>query len=140
MSEHGKVHCRYRFDVANRAQKVSNEETKSFRVRVLIDPRDDRLRPDMSANVDIETRVSPDDALRAPSQAVVQRPRKDVPEAALARATWLAEKAKADPGSSPRSEDSVDCVFVASCRIVTAPRRPASSTAATAIEGFPAGK
>jgi HlyD family secretion protein len=101
-------------EVANRAQKLTNEETKSFRVRILISPRDDRLRPDMSANVDIETQNSPEDALRLASQAVVQKPRKEVPDAALAKATWLAAGAPKTGQASLtlRAEDTVDCVFV----------------------------
>ncbi|MEZ0229996.1 MAG: efflux RND transporter periplasmic adaptor subunit [Planctomycetota bacterium] len=65
-------------DVANRAYQKPNEDTKSFRVRVLLTPKDDRLRPDMSANVEIETRVTAEDALRLPMQAVVHKSKKDV--------------------------------------------------------------
>ncbi|MBI3725427.1 efflux RND transporter periplasmic adaptor subunit [bacterium] len=104
-------------DVANRAQKVSNEETKSFRVRILISPKDERLRPDMSSNVDIETRTSADDAIRLPSQATVQRAKKDLPEGVLAKATWLSANGSAGANAngaagSQRSDDKVDCIFV----------------------------
>jgi HlyD family secretion protein len=65
-------------DVANRAFQKANEDTKSFRVRILLSPKDDRLRPDMSANVEIETRSSAPDALRVPMQAVLHKAKKDI--------------------------------------------------------------
>lgn len=86
-------------DVANRAFQKANEDTKSFRVRVLISPRDDRLRPDMSANVEIETRVSKDDALKLPMQAVLHKARKDIygeTTEPLAGPAADAKKARAD--------------------------------------------
>lgn len=76
----------------------------------------------MSANVDVETRVTGEDALRVPLQAVLQRVKKDVPEAALVRAGKSVGPAPApsakpvDSGASgsgrERSEDRLDLVFV----------------------------
>jgi HlyD family secretion protein len=68
-------------DVANRAYQKANEDTKSFRVRILLSSADEnvkKLRPDMSANADIETRTSKDDALRVPLQAVLHKTEKDI--------------------------------------------------------------
>ena len=64
------------YDIANRAQQKANEDTKSFRVRIH-DPRTrtTRLRPDMSANVDVETRVT--DGRRAPRPAPVGPPARE---------------------------------------------------------------
>jgi HlyD family secretion protein len=105
-------------DVANRAQVKTNDETKSFRVRVLISPADDRLRPDMSANVDVETKTTADDALRLPLQAVMHKPKKDLPPEAIAAGErekakqTAAAKTDGAPTKAERSDDNVDCVFV----------------------------
>jgi HlyD family secretion protein len=94
------------YDVANRAFQKANEDTKSFRVRVLLTPKDDRLRPDMSANVEIETRSTSTDTLRVPTTAVLHKSKKDVsgePSEPTA--------ATNDPGKKPRA-DLADWVFV----------------------------
>lgn len=82
-------------DVANRAYQKPNEDTKSFRVRILLTPKDDRLRPDMSANVEIETRASSPDTLRLPLQAIVHK----------ARSAVFGE-ASSEPVASDRSDPS----------------------------------
>lgn len=65
-------------DVANRAFQKTGDETKSFRARILLSPKDDRLRPDMTASAEIETRISREDALRLPMQAVLHKSKKDI--------------------------------------------------------------
>jgi multidrug efflux pump subunit AcrA (membrane-fusion protein) len=65
-------------DVANRAFQKTGDDTKSFRARILLSPKDDRLRPDMTASAEIETRVTKDDALRVPMQAVLHKSKKDI--------------------------------------------------------------
>lgn len=114
------------YDIANRAQQKANEETKSFRVRIQIVKKDERLRPDMSANVDVETRVTGEDALRVPLQAVLQRAKKDVGEggapgeAAPAQGPGKKKERAAVAGAgggasgsgAGRNEDRVDLVFV----------------------------
>jgi HlyD family secretion protein len=117
-------------DVANRAQQKQNEDTKSFRVRILITQKDDRLRPDMSANVDVETRVTGEDALSIPLQAVLQRTRKDLPPGLVAGistgsppSTTPAPAASATPRElGARNEDRIDIVFAVVADGTVSPR------------------
>ena len=93
------------YDVGYRGEKKSGQEVTTFLVRVLIDrpqPGVDRLRPGMTATVEIET-ARAEDALLLPLQAVVQREVKELPEPLRA----------APPLQGKRPEDLVDVVYVA---------------------------
>lgn len=92
------------YDVGWRGQKGSGQEVTSFLVRVLLDrpqPGLERLRPGMTASVEIETKRA-EGALVLPLQAVVQRELKELPEA-------LRQSLQAQ---GKRPEDVVDVVFV----------------------------
>ncbi len=99
----------YVYDIANRAFQKANEDTKSFRVRILIDPVDPRLRPDMSSNVEIETRVTGADALRLPMQAVVHKSRRDVMKGGTDEPAAAAAN---EAGQKKARADLADWVFV----------------------------
>ncbi len=101
-------------DVANRAQQLQGQETKSFRVRILLTPKDDRLRPGMSANADIETRATEERSLRVPLQAILHKPRKDVlGEGGPDRSSAQPANANANGRATPRpAQDEVDVAWV----------------------------
>jgi HlyD family secretion protein len=96
-------------DVGNRAQQLAGQETKSFRVRILLTPKDERLRPGMSASVDIETRSTEATAVRVPLMAILHKPRKDV----FGDGPAVDHSAPASSTKSPaRSLDEVDFAWV----------------------------
>jgi HlyD family secretion protein len=95
------------YDVGLRAEKRPGAEVPSVRVRILIDktePLIARLRPGMTASVEVET-ARRADALKVPLQAIVQREVRILPEAVRA-ATNPALLAGKQP------HDVVDVVFV----------------------------
>lgn len=69
--------------VGAKGTKPAGRDVVTFETLVLVESGDDhRVRPGMSANVEIEVARS-DDALVIPVQAVVHRKRRDLPEAIL---------------------------------------------------------
>ncbi len=75
----------------------STEQATNFLVKVLLNEPDPRLRPGMSASVDITTAVE-ESCLAVPLQAVVARKPEEEKR--------LYERAKEGPGKSGRKEDS----------------------------------
>lgn len=93
------------YDVGYRGEKKAGQEVTTFLVRVLIDrPQEgiERLRPGMTASVEIET-ARAEDALLVPLQAVVQRELRELPEALRGHPSLQGK----------RPEDLADVVFVA---------------------------
>ena len=92
------------YDVGYRGTKNAGQEVTTFLVRVLLDGAQaaaERLRPGMTASVEIETERA-EGALLVPLQAVVQRELKELPEALRASA----------PLQGKQESDLVDVVFV----------------------------
>lgn len=95
------------YDVGMRATTKQGQDASIFRVRVLLDAGQAaaaRLRPGMSATVEVET-ARADAALKVPLQAIVQRELQALPEAVRAAAPKAATEGK-------RPSDLVDVVFV----------------------------
>jgi HlyD family secretion protein len=99
--------------------KAKKDEVVSFETLVRIDspviasrePEAPRLRPGMSATVEVEVRRS-EDALSVPAQAVVHRRRKDLPDSPAVR-EW-AERNARSPGEKSREAELryIKLVFV----------------------------
>ncbi|MCP4591999.1 MAG: efflux RND transporter periplasmic adaptor subunit [bacterium] len=65
--------------VATSGSKAAGRDVVTFETLVLIETDDPRVKPGMTANVEIEV-ARKDDVLTVPVQAVVHRKRKDLPE------------------------------------------------------------
>ncbi len=65
--------------VATKGTKPVGRDVVTFETLVIVDAEDSRVKPGMSANVDIEVRRS-DGALTIPVEAVVNRKRRDLPD------------------------------------------------------------
>ena len=65
--------------VATKGTKATGRDVVTFETLVLVDSLDGRIKPGMTANVEIEVARS-DEALTVPVEAVVYRKRKDLPE------------------------------------------------------------
>ncbi len=65
--------------VATKGTKRQGRDVVTFETLILVDSDDDRVRPGMTANVEIEVARS-DDAVTVPVEAVVHRKRRDLPE------------------------------------------------------------
>lgn len=95
------------YDVAHRGATKAGAETTTFRVRVLLNadqPAGARLRPGMTATVEVETASAPD-ALKVPLQAIVRRELQSLPAAVRDAAPPATLQGK-------RPSDLVDVVFV----------------------------
>ncbi|QEH37221.1 Macrolide export protein MacA [Aquisphaera giovannonii] len=99
--------------------KASKDDVVNFETLIAIDApaqtstsgEDHRLRPGMTATVEVEVRRS-DDAISVPAQAVVHRRRKDLPDTPAVR-SW-AERNARSPGEKARDAELryVKLVFV----------------------------
>lgn len=102
------------YSVGYRAQRAQGEEVSTFLVRVLLKPKQKdlaRLRPGMSANVEIEV-GNQADALKVPIQAVQQLERRELPKD-YAEKLPAAFKAKLKKKALEGEEDDLlDVVYV----------------------------
>lgn len=96
------------FRVATKGTKVTGRDVVTFETLVLVESKDPRVKPGMTANVDIEVARS-DEAITIPVEAVVNRRRKDLPEDLVAA---YDAKALEAPGSHrPRTAEYLNVVF-----------------------------
>ena len=70
--------------VGTKGTKPTGRDVVTFETLVLVDSRDGRIKPGMTANVEIEVARS-DEALTVPVEAVVYRKRKDLPDELVQR-------------------------------------------------------
>lgn len=81
--------------MATKGTKPTGRDVVTFETLVLVDGDDPRVRPGMTASVEIEVARS-EKALTVPVQAVVHRKRRDLPEALVADFEKLQELKSAD--------------------------------------------
>jgi HlyD family secretion protein len=77
----GEVTC-----IATKGVKPTGRDVVNFETLILITEQDDRVKPGMTANVEIEV-ARKDDALTVPVESVVYRKRRDLPEDLIAALT-----------------------------------------------------
>lgn len=94
--------------VATKGSKPTGRDVVTFETLVLVDSADPRVKPGMSANVEIEVARS-DNALTIPVEAVLHRKRGDLPKDLLARHDE-AEAKRAD-GRPRKTAGYVQVVF-----------------------------
>lgn len=94
--------------VAIKGSKPVGRDVVTFETLALVDSHDPRVKPGMSANVEIEVARS-DNALTIPVEAVVHRKRSDLPKDLLARLDEV-ETMRAD-GQPRRKAEYVQVVF-----------------------------
>ena len=94
--------------VATKGTKPIGRDVVTFETLVLIDSNDPRVKPGMTASVEIEVKRS-DNALTIPVEAVVNRKRRDLP-ADLLKAYDEAQSTLSD-GEQPRKAEYLKTVF-----------------------------
>ena len=94
--------------VGTKGTKPLGRDVVTFETLVLIEGDDPRVKPGMSANVEIEV-ARKDDALTIPVQAVVYRKQRDLPEALLKQ--YEARQAEQDADEDQRLAEYVRLVF-----------------------------
>ena len=92
--------------VATKGTKQLGRDVVSFETLVLVTGDDDRVRPGMSANVEIEV-ARREDALTVPVQAVVYRKQRDLPEELIAEL-----ETRRAPGDQRRHAEYVKLLFI----------------------------
>lgn len=96
--------------VGTKGTKPLGRDVVTFETLVLIDGEDPRVRPGMSANVDVEV-ARKDDALTVPVQAVVYRKGRDLPEALLEQ--YQKSREELGPAAATNLAEYVRLIFVA---------------------------
>ncbi|RJP34099.1 MAG: efflux RND transporter periplasmic adaptor subunit [Phycisphaerales bacterium] len=94
--------------VATKGTKPVGRDVVTFETLVIVDASDPRVKPGMSANVDIEVRRS-DGALTVPVEAVVNRKRRDLPEDLISE--YEARTAATSEGVELRKAEYLKTVF-----------------------------
>lgn len=94
--------------VATKGTKAFGRDVVTFETLVVVDCDDPRVKPGMTASVDIEVKRS-DDALAIPVEAVVNRKRRDLPDD-LVKAYDEAQSKETD-GTRPRKAEYLKTVF-----------------------------
>lgn len=94
--------------VATKGSKPTGRDVVTFETLVLVDSPDPRVKPGMSANVEIEVARS-DKALTIPVEAVVHRKRGDLPKGLLAKLDEI--ETKRTDGQPRRTAGYVQVVF-----------------------------
>ncbi len=94
--------------VATKGTKPQGRDVVTFETLVLVDSDDVRVKPGMTANVEIEVARS-DEALTVPVQAVVHRKRRDLPEELVAR--YDEAKAERAVANVPRVAEYLKVVY-----------------------------
>ena len=88
--------------VATKGTKPPGRDVVTFETLVLVDGSDGRVKPGMTASVEIEV-AAREDALTIPVQAIVHRKRKDLPEELLKQA-GVDEAESASPNAQRAAE------------------------------------
>ena len=96
--------------VATKGTKVSGRDVVTFETLVLITGDDPRVKPGMTANVEIET-ASRDGALTVPVEAVVYRRNKDVPDDLFDEEALEAVRSADDGARKGAANDYLKLVF-----------------------------
>lgn len=97
--------------VGTKGTKPLGRDVVTFETLVLVDSDDERVKPGMTASVDIEVRRSTN-ALTVPVEAVVNRKRKDLPED-LVKA-FEETRTSGDHAAPLRTAEYLKCIF---CRV-----------------------
>jgi HlyD family secretion protein len=94
--------------VATKGTKPAGRDVVTFETLILITGEDPRVKPGMTANVEIEVDRRPD-ALTVPIEAVVYRKRRDLPESLVAEQDQIA--AEEDPTARQHMAEYLKIVF-----------------------------
>jgi HlyD family secretion protein len=94
--------------VGTKGTKPTGRDVVTFETLVLITGEDDRVKPGMTANVEVEV-ARKDNALTIPVQAVVYRKRRDLPEALLRQ--YDERQQQLDPAARPNLAAYIKLVF-----------------------------
>ncbi len=103
------------YRVASKGTRATGRDVVTFETLILVETPEDRIKPGMNANVEIEVQRR-DDALTIPVQAVVQRKRKDLPAKILEE--FDAESAKnAEVTTSSEKRRQAEYMKVVFCNV-----------------------
>ena len=94
--------------VGTKGTKPLGRDVVTFETLVLIDSEDSRVRPGMTANVEVEV-TRKENALTVPVQAVVYRKGRDLPEALLDQ--YQKSRAEQDPAAAQQLAEYVRLIF-----------------------------
>ncbi len=96
------------FRVATKGSKPTGRDVVTFETLVLVDSKDHRVKPGMTASVEIEV-ARRDDAVTVPIQSVVHRRRRDLPKEIVAKFDeW---QAKLAPEARRKSAEYIKILF-----------------------------
>ncbi len=94
--------------VATKGTKVAGRDVVTFETLVLITSDDERVKPGMTANLEIEV-ARREDALTVPVQAVVYRKRRDLPEDLLAE--YDRRREESNPDAQRHQAEYIKLIF-----------------------------